>query len=359
MIRKLFLALSLGLVVLSVEAQEKLFWEAGIDYFYENTEYINSSYRHPNTTGGVWAIATAGYAWDDAHSARVSVLGLKRQGMPEFINKVELAAYYQYQHEHFRFRVGSVPNEDIMRRYNDFFYTDSLRWHRPLMTGFTLEFNKPDVYDATIWLDWSAMATETQRESFQIGGTAQVQWRQLFADAKLRYFHYAGFNPPQPGSSIRDHGMIETTIGAKGRHSWGGLEYQVSTGVLIGLEAYRRIDYAQGNFGWLTHLDVSAFGLGTSNSLYIGEPHFGLYNEWGNDLYWGNQFLRGDKYLQNNWYIQFIKGRGIDVRLTYTLHFSEGQMFHRQALTASVDIPQGKASREERRSIFPWLAIFN
>lgn len=357
-IRIVFVAL-LTFVCLGVHAQEgRLFWEGSLNYFFENNEYERSHFLRPNTTGGIWVTGTAGYAWDGNHSLRASVMGLKRQGMPEVLNAVEVSAYYQYQNDRFRFRIGALPNRDVMKRYNDFFFTDSLRYHRPLFEGFTLEFRQPEVYDATIWFDWSGMATERQRESFQVGATARGMWRMLFADAKLRYFHYAGFNPAVAGSGVRDHGMVEGTLGLRGRHEWGGLTYEVGTGVLVGLEQDRSQGYAEGNFGWLSRLALQAYGFGTENTLYIGEPHFGLYPEWENQLYWGNQFLRGGKYLQSKWYIQFIKGRGIDLRLAFTMHYSEGQLFHRQGLTATIDVPQGKWLKGRHKSLFPWLALF-
>lgn len=347
-------------MALTAHAQEDegLYWKVGIDYFIENAEYIGSSYRKDYTTGGVWATLSGGYHWDEQHSAHLSLMGLKRQGMPKALHKVEIAAYYQLMQEHFRLRVGSFPNKDIWNRYHDFFVTDSLRWHRPLMTGVSLEFNKPNCYDATVWFDWSAMATADQKESFQVGGTGQLQWKQLFIDTKLRYFHYAGYNPPKAGTSVHDHGMIEATAGIEGSSEWGNLKYQLSTGALIGLETYRKIEYAKSNTGWLTHLDISAFGVGTKNTLYIGEPHFGLYNDWGSDLYWGNQFLRGGKYFKSDWYIQFIQGRGIDLRFLMSFHLSEQQLFTTQVLTASVTIPQKSTPKSSQKSIFPFLSLF-
>lgn len=344
---------------IKVNAQEHLFWDARMDYFFENNEYQDSHFLRPNTTGGIWITGSVGYKWDNRHTLKASVLGLKRQGMPKAINEVEVSAFYQYEVEHFRFRIGALPNRDIMKRYNDFFFTDSLRYHRPLLEGFTLEFYKSNIYDATIWLDWTSMAGKEQRESFQVGATARGQWKSLFADTKLRYFHYAGCNPPKDGVGVLDHGMLQATLGILGgKDSWGGLSYEASTGILLGLEQDRSTNYAKANIGWLTLLDISAFGIGTENTFYIGAPHLGLYPEYENNLYWGNQFLRDGKYAQSKWYLQFVQGRGVDIRLTYTLHYSEGQLFHRQALTASIIIPQGKQDRIKSSSLFPLLQLF-
>lgn len=357
--KRISLVILMCISSLSVVAQQKeLFGEAELDYFLENAEYIGSHYRKDYTTGGAWASLTAGYQWDQQHSVRLSLMLLKRHGMPQAINKVEVAAYYQLQQEHFRLRLGAFPNKSLLSRYHDFFITDSIRWHKPLMTGVSLEFTDPNHYDATIWLDWSSLATSLQRESFQVGATGQWQKNLFFVDSKLRYFHYAGFNPGREGTSVHDHGMIEATTGIKGEAEWGGLKYQLSTGVLIGLETYRKIEYAKSNTGWISHLDISAFGIGTKNTLYIGEPHFGLYGEWGSAVYWGNQFLRGNKYFKSDWYIQFIQGRGVDLRFNMGFHVSEQRLFTSQILTASIAIPQRESKSSSQKSIFPFLSIF-
>lgn len=58
-----------------------------------------------------------------------------------------------------------MPNRDIVGRYSDFYITDSIGWHHPVMTGLTLELTKPGTYDASVWLDWTAVDTPTQRAS--------------------------------------------------------------------------------------------------------------------------------------------------------------------------------------------------
>jgi hypothetical protein len=155
-------------------------------------------------------------------------------------------------------------------------------------------------------------------------------------------FHFAGRKDPFIDEALHDNIMMVNSAGIdlSGKSFLSRLEG--SLGWVLGLERARA-----DNTGWIwmngLQVDVTAeyrFA-GIRNSLYAGRGQMHFYNDHENDLYWGDPAYRAGLYNRSDIYIKFLKKRGVDLELTWSLHFLEGKLFNEQMLKLRVVLPPG------------------
>lgn len=66
--------------------------------------------------------------------------------------------------------------------------------------------------------------------------------------------------------------------------------------------------------------------------LYVGENQMPFYERYGSLMYFGNPSFRNHLYHRTDFHIYFFNQKNIQIKLSYSLHFHERNMFHQQVL---------------------------
>ncbi|MEI7504948.1 MAG: hypothetical protein WCJ61_16860, partial [Paludibacter sp.] len=198
--KTIFIFLFVNFGVFSQEIQ----WKTGLNYFFDNTEFVRSTLTKDQTMNGVHLAPELGIAYDSVHSVFGGINALKISGSKSFVDKIDFTAYYQYQAQNVKFQAGAFPRAELLSNYSDFFFQDSVRNFRPIMQGFYLKVgNNNSFYN--LWLDWVSHQTAVDRETFYIGASAHKSFGLLFADFQSYMFHYANVNPTNPTYHVCDN----------------------------------------------------------------------------------------------------------------------------------------------------------
>jgi len=334
---------------------QNLEWKAGLNYFFDNTEYEKSTLTQDQTMNGVHLSPELGMSWDTAHAIFGGIDALKISGTNSFVDKIDLIAYYQYSSPYIHFQAGAFPRANLLSNYSDFFYQDSVLNFRPIMQGFFVRAGNNKAF-YSLWLDWINHQTTTEREAFYVGASAHKSFGYLFADFESYIFHYANVNPSNPLYHVCDNGLAHLSFGTSYANKQGLDTLLFAVGVLAGFERDRGLGDA-GNIplGAVVRLNVEYRGLGLKNTLYLGNPRLVMYNKYGGNLYWSNPFLRSGSYLQTKLYLTVHKSQWLQSKVGVNLHFSEKKLFYEQTFSVVVSLNSLTKSKGESISVFKYI----
>ncbi len=354
--RRIIAVLSLIFFTQSVLFAQEYLWKADFDYFFDNTEYSKSSFFDSETMQGIWLKPLAGITWDDhKHAVFGGVNLLKLPGTDEVLDKVDVTMYYQYKTPKVLFKAGAFPRNEVLGNYNNFFFKDSVNNYLPLMRGIFWQIGDERSF-FNLWLDWTSYATATTREKFFFGFSGKATKGLAFADFQSYVYHNANTRPRTEGEGVHENIQLQSTLGLQyaNENSFEGL---VAAGVLMGYERDRFTDELHKPVGFVARADAEYWGIGTKNTLYIGDPRMRFFERYGGDLYWGTQFLRGKSYLESEWYVRLIESERVKARFNLNMHFSEGNLLFQQMFTVSATI--GNFTNPVRKNTnYPWKRIF-
>ena len=332
-------------------------WKAGLEYFFDNTEYGKSSFLDSETMNGIWLNPMGSIVWDNKYSINAGVNLLKIPGMDKAIDKVGVTMYYQYESPKILFRAGSFPRSAVLGNYNNFFFKDSVNNFNPLMQGVFWQFgDSRNFFNA--WFDRTGYATPTNHEHFFVGLSGKASKGLFFADFQSYMYHYSNTKPATPGEGVSENLQLQATAGLEYEKE-NGFKGLIAAGTLIGYERDRRFDnelYKPA--GFVARGDAEIWGIGTKNTLYIGDPRMRLADTFGGNLYWGTQFLQAKSYVESEWYIRLIESDFVKVRFNNNLHFTEGNVLFQQMLTVSASI-DNFSPKNGRKTVFPWMRVFH
>ncbi len=326
-----YLLLFVLIIPLSAFSQ-KLEWKAGLNYFFDNTEYAKSTLTKDQTMTGVHFSPEIGLKWDSVHSIYVGADLLKTSGSQAVIDIAQPIAYYRYQTRKVSFYAGAFPRMELFSNYSDLFFQDSVSYYRPTIQGIFWQVGKNNAY-FNLWLDWIGHQTAINREAFFIGASAYKKQGLFFGDFQSYMFHFANTRPGS-GFSVCDNLLAQISAGANYSNLAGIDTLLFSVGVLAGVERDRGL--ANGThtpIGVVVRLNAEYKGFGTQNMLYAGNPRDIFYNKYSTDFYWNNPFLRSGFYLESKWYLDVIRSHSVTGRLNMNLHFSEGKVMYEQVFT--------------------------
>ena len=342
---------------LKAEETKEYLWNVELQYFFNNNEFAPSSYALKQTMAGTWLNTLGGISWDESHAIFGGVNLLKIPGLQPTINKIDVTLFYQYETSRFFFRAGAFPRKDVLN-YCNFFFRDSIQHFVPQMQGIFFQIGR-DRNFFNAWLDWTGMPTAQQRESFYFGFSGRVSKQVFFADFQSYINHLAGtapFHESEIGVSEQMQMMASLGLEHQTKNGFNGL---VSAGVLAGNDRIRREDLRHSSIGFVARANAEFWGIGTRNTIYLGNPRMEFYERYGNVLYWQNPFLRGSSYVQSNWFIRLLETSFARAKFSYVLHFSEGVMMHQQMLTVTANVgSENVRKRENANTAFPWARIF-
>lgn len=333
-------------------------WKLGVDYFFDNTEYEKSSFLDSQTMNGLWLNAIGKVRWDSAHSINGGVNLLKIPGMKNALDKVDVTLYYQYKTPKVLFRAGAFPRREALCGYSDFFFKDSINNFEPLMQGVFWQMGHGNNF-FNLWMDWTGYSTPTTREKFLVGFSGKLTKGLLFADFQSYMLHNANSRPHnEQDFGVRENMQLQASLGVQysNKKSFTTL---FSAGTLLSYERDRLRDELHKPAGFVARANAEYWGIGTQNTLYLGNPRMRFADRFGGDLYWGTQFLQGKSYLQSKWYVRFLESDWTKVRFNCNLHFSEGNIMFQQTLSVVASFDTFSSTGGAKKTTYPWLRIFN
>jgi len=317
---------------------QEIGWRTKISYFFDNSEFAHSDVIIPQTMSGVHLAPELVFEYDSLHSIVAGADLLHEFGSDGFIDKLTPTAYYQFKKEDFRFVMGAFPRGMVLEKYPRFFFQDSIGYYRPNMNGLALVYDNKTL-KGNLWLDWASRQSYTDREAFFVGFSGEYNRGIIFAKNFSYMYHFAGVMEPTHFEALHDNILSITSIGV----DLSGLTFvdqlSVSAGWAVGLDRAR-----SGGSDWLAHnglyceIAASYRWVGVLNSLYIGSPQMYYYGIYNNELYWGDPFYRAGSYNRTDLYINFLDRDFGTIKLLYSLHVCEGELYQQQVLKLSFNI---------------------
>ncbi|MDO5665815.1 MAG: hypothetical protein Q4G63_11250 [Bacteroidia bacterium] len=339
----------------SIYAQEYR-WKAELNYFFDNTEYEKSPFIDSETMNGIWLNPMGSIVWDNKHSINAGVNLLKIPGMNKAIDKVDVTAYYEYKSPKILFRAGSFPRSEVLGNYNNFFFKDSINNFVPLMQGVFWQIGNDKIF-FNAWFDRTGYATPTKHEHFFVGLSGKVSKGLFFADFQSYMFHFSNTKPATPGEGVSENLQLQATAGLEYKKE-DGFKGLFAIGTLMGYERDRRFkSELYKPIGFVARGDGEMWGIGTKNTLYVGDARMRLAKTFGGNLYWGTQFLQAKSYLESEWYIRLIESDFVKARFNCNLHLTQGNVLFQQMLTVSASI-DNFSPKNGKGIVFPWMRIF-
>lgn len=312
-------------------------WKAGLNYFFDNTEYAKSTLTKDQTTTGVHFSPEIGMAWDSVHRIYVGTDLLKTSGSQNILDAIHPIAYYQYKTSKTSFYACAFPRSEILSNYSDLFFQDSVSYYRPTLQGLFWQHGNQNSF-FNLWLDWTGHQTALNRETFFIGASAHKKLGHYFTDFQSYMFHYANTNPRNADFHVCDNVLAHLSFGIDYSNQSGLDTLLFAVGILGGIERERGPDQTYSPVGLVLRGNAEYSGFGTQNTLYIGSPRQLFYERYGNEFYWNNPFLRSGFYLQSKWYLEVIRSRFVNGRLSMNLHFSERKVMYEQVFTIKASL---------------------
>lgn len=307
---------------------QTLEWKAGMYHFFDNTEFLGSSYVNDQTMAGIRFSPEIGLKMNQHHFS-VGFDALKSYGSPNLVDSCSPTAYYLFDNGHFRFMMGSFAREGQLNEYSRAFFQDSIRYYRPNMNGFLLAYTGDD-FKAKLFLDWTGKQSPTVHEAFFVGASAAYKKSIFTAEAQALMFHHAGSLQLR---GVRDNILLHPALGLDlAGQTWLD-SLTLSVGTLVGLERHRALanNYTS-RTGLLVELDATYKGFGMASSTYFGEGIMIDYTSMGSELYWGDPLYRGTFYSRVDLSYDFLRLPYLTGKINFANHFSEGNFYVEQSL---------------------------
>jgi hypothetical protein len=319
-------------------------WKAGMNYFFDNTEFIESTLTRDQTMTGVHFTPQLGLSKDTVHAFYIGGDLLKISGSQNFVDIIRPIAYYQQKTTKSLLYAGVFPRAELLNNYSDLFFQDSISYFQPTLSGIFWQLKNSSSF-FNIWLDWNGHQTTVNRETFFVGVSALKQHKRFFAELQSYMFHFANTRPNTENYHLTDNILGQLSIGVNYSNRQGLDTLLISAGVLAGMERDRFIDYGTHTpIGLVLRCNADYKRFGIQNSFYWGNPRMVFYNQQGTRLYSNNPFLRSNYYLESKWYLDVIQSQSFNGKLAIKLHFSEGKLMNEQVFTlkASLESLVGK-----------------
>lgn len=332
--KKAFLSAFLLMLAHLLTAQT-LEWKAGMYHFFDNTEFLGSSYINDQTMAGIRISPEIGWKVDGNHHFRVGFDALKSYGSPNLVDSCSPTAYYLYSNGRFKFMMGSFAREGQLDEFPRAFFQDSIRYYRPNMNGFLVAYGDENV-QAKLFLDWTGKQSPTVHEAFFVGGSVNYRQSIFTAETQALLFHHAASLQER---GVRDNFLLRPALGLNlDGQTWLD-SLRLSVGALVGIERNRMLsDNFTSRSGLLVELDAFYKGFGLTSSTYFGQGLMIDYASMGSELYWGDPLYRGSFYSRIDLSYDFLRLPYLTGKVNFANHFSEGRFYVEQSLIVSANL---------------------
>ncbi|MBN1118925.1 MAG: hypothetical protein JXA77_17070 [Bacteroidales bacterium] len=323
---RIYLLLIIGFFCLKISYSQYFIWNAGTDNFFDNREYFNK-YVEPQSMLGTQIFASAGFLVDENNSFYGGFNFLHEYGSKPAYANIKPTMYFRHASRNAKVYMGSFSRRNLITHPN-VLLTDTFKYYRPNVEGIYLEFSKP-WGSQTAWLDWTSRQTETDRETFLIGGTGTLMPAKWFLQYNFLMYHYAGTAIPDSTDHIRDNGGLTFHGGINLSENTFLDSLCFKTGLTFSYDRLRHVYDTDLRLGSLTELYASYnfFGLRTTN--YFGEGQIQMV---GDGLYSAKFYNRTDLI------IYFFKKNRVKSFVEFSLHFLPEVVDVSQKFSIYIDI---------------------
>ncbi len=339
-------------------ALPQLVWGATFDFFFDNREYKNLKTNWSQTLFGARINPEVGVTWNGRHSLMIGVSLLANFGAKPFVVDNEIFGYYQFLSPKFRAYAGVVPRSRMIGEYSGVFFSDSVKYYDPNMTGLLLQYMGGRGY-VEFGCDWNSMFSKTTREKFLLFSAARLGLgakQTFFVGYNLTMYHHAGWDSsdepdPDIGDGVVDNVLIEPFVGVDfTRFAPCMQELSLSVGWINGFQNDRsHVGKYVMPGGVQIEAHVQKWNFGIYNTLYVGDdlmPYFVAPEEnldYGPGLYWGEPFYRTDNlYNRLEVYWQPIHTSLMSLRISSVHHYDGYHWGWQQKLIFTVNLGQNR-----------------
>ena len=234
--------------------------------------------------------------------------------------------------------MGAFPRNYALERYPRIFFQDSITYYRPNINGILWEYSSKQLL-INLWLDWTSRQTTVNHETFFVGFSGKYKPGVFYLQHFSYMFHFAGKKDPVIEEALHDNLMFLTSIGLDFQNKTIFDRLEINAGWVTGLDRAR-----SDRTGWFVHhgflseARIEYKHIGLFNTFYAGNGQMYYYEDHENELYWGDPFYRTKTYNRSDFYIDFIISKIVSTKLIYSLHFTEHNIYHEQALKVSVNL---------------------
>lgn len=333
-IRLLTFALFFYLPVLKANDSLSLirsYWGVEMNYFFDNDEFDRSTLAIPQTMTGVHLIPTVGYKFDESLSLSGGLDFLSLAGSTKTIDKLDFLAWFTYTQRNSDLYVGSFTKNRLLSNYNELFFNDSSLYFRNKIKGLYWNLHQ-DANFFNLWLDWTGMQTDLNRETFFIGSSASVQYRGFFLAYQSYMFHFANAGIRTATKFLHDNALFQLDLGWKGNVT-DKYKMVVSTGPFYGYERKRDGHSEPINTLSLTaNLHLYSENLGWNNLINLGGSKNKYYDAYAGELYWNTPFVRSNYYVKSELYYKLVKHKHLNGKIFLVLRWSQAEVLFEQKL---------------------------
>ena len=319
-------------------------WGLWFDFFFDNREY-KSAINWPQTIFGTRVAPEIGVRWG-SHSIMGGISLLADFGAKPFETDNEIFAYYQYHSPKFRAYAGVIPRYKMIGEYSPAFFSDSVKYFDPNLTGLLLQYAGGRGY-VEFGADWNSKFGAITREKFLLFSSGRINYKWLYAGYNLSMYHHAG-NFDTDG--VVDNVLIYPFVGIDLREKTGMQQLSLQVGWLQAFQNDRKYvgEYVTPG-GFQAQLRVQKWNFGIDNTIYAGKnlmpywdaPAEGL--DYGPGLYWGEPFYRTQNFYDRlEIYWQPIANDRMSLRVASVHHYDGTRWGWQQKVLFRVNLGQNR-----------------
>ena len=349
---KIFVAILAIVLVFKPEARaQQVVWGASFDFFFDNREY-KSEINWPQTLFGARIAPELGIRWQQRHSLMMGVDLLANFGAKPFQTDNEIFGYYQYDGPKFKAWAGVIPRRKTIGDYPSVFFSDSVRYYDPNLTGLLLQYSGGRGY-VEFGCDWNSLLSTDRREKFLLFSAGRINQGMFYGGYHLSMYHHAG--------TITEDGVVDNIL----LHPHIGADFSKMTGLeklslQVGwLQAFQNDRKYVGEYvtpgGAQIELKVQMWKLGIFNTLYAGKNLMPYYIadpslDYGPGLYWGEPWYRTENNIYDRLEIYWepIRNDIMKLRVASVHHFDGKKWGWQQKVLFSIDLGQRKMFKNKK-----------
>ena len=303
---------------LSMSAQ-KLDWNLDVNGFFDNSEG-DHHFRATKTMDGIRLSPEVGLTWDDGKNAIYGgYTGLAEWGTKKAFSDGDAIVYYKYDWKPLRFILGSFSRDNLLGEYPSYLISDSIRYYRPNIQGFTFQYQTDKGY-AEMFLDWTSQQSTTQREQFMVGLSTAFRFNHFKLGLEGYYYHYALVANSDSTQHIHDFLVAHPYMGVTYKKVLFLDSLNVNVGALMSFDRDRNvIGKWYSPVGLLGEVTANWKRISLKETVYAGGSQQHYRGEGYGKYYWGDTYTQANFYSRTDISYQIIKSRFVDsyVNLTF------------------------------------------
>ena len=349
-LRLLMTALAALLLTAPKSMAQEVVWGASFDFFFDNREY-KSEINWPQTLFGARIAPELGIRWAERHSLMMGIDLLANFGAKPFQTDNEIFGYYQYNAPKFKAFAGVVPRRKVIGDYPSAFFSDSVKYYDPNLTGLLLQYVGEKGY-VEFGCNWNSMITNEKREKFLLFSAGRIRHGLFYAGYHLSMYHHAG---TYLDDGVVDNVLLHPHVGIDLSGKTGMQELSLQAGWLQAFQNDRKYvgDYVTPG-GVQIELKVQKWNFGIFNTLYAGKDLMPYYMadpslDYGPGLYWGEPFYRTDNiYDRLEIYWQPVHTEIMKLRVASVHHYDGRKWGWQQKVLFSVNLGQRRLFKQKQ-----------